>query len=768
MSHMGRFSPVTELAVLCFFLSGALMLGSAAWLGVCAAGLAGRGLLESTLGWLLLALAWIAGAGVVLGFTGGLGRAGFFWLPAGGLVALLWWRQKKSSEDGRQWRAWLAGWGKLLGGGSVEGRVTAGLLLGLLLLAVLAAQAEPVVFDALTYRLSRIGQWLQDGRIAPFATDDPRLNYMPVVPDLVIAWLLGATSEGFHLAPLSQLVGGGLLLGATFGLARLAGLDRRLALGAVALVLGMANVAVQFTTIHSDLFTAGVFAASYVLWHRALLRGEGSWVAGIGIGLAFGSKGTMFYLAPGVALWVGWLAWQHRRDWRALRPTAGAAALAIIVFAGPVHARNLATYGGWFGPREAVVLHHGESLAPAQRWHKLGINLGTSAVQLLDPNSQPFWAQTACRALGRSLLPVLPGEADRDVFAQYPRRAQVEMIMDLREPDADLVSCGVLAVALFLGGMVAAMAGRTRTDAQQILIWGAGTIAYVLTQHALVQWHQWAFRFMVLAAPWLAVVGAWGISRLGRRGQIAAWAVVVISAGQVFATVQGQANQAAWQACARPDRALSHFVYSRWREWAAGFDAPGVPLTVALPINAPLAAFYRQPAGQRVRLAPVPAATISTAEQFLSDKPGWAIVPAGRFMGREGRVQGRVFRYFGQDGRSLYSLAAYRRLQPGEVPAPLLYRALRTGQPARTTDDLFVRSWTGTVRLRLRHQSGPAWKFTILAPDERQEGVLAAGESREVTLRLPVDSAAQVLVDFFATGPAANGSGAAPNVELLP
>ncbi len=765
---MGKLSPVTDPAILCLFLSGAVMAGVGAWLGVCTAGLAGRGLLESTLGWLLLALAWVAGAGVILGLAGVLGAFGFFGLHASTLLLLLAWRRKQLSGDGRQWRAWLAGWWRLVAGGSVDGRIAAGLLCGMLLLAVLAIRAEPVVFDALTYRLSRIGQWLQDGRVAHFATDDPRLNYMPVVPDLVIAWLLGATRAGFHLAPLGQLAGGGLVLGATFGLARLAGLRRLGSWGAVALLLGMANVAVQFTTIHSDLFTAGVFAAAYFLWHRALLRGEGSWVAGIGVGLAWGSKGTLFYLAPGAALWVGWLAWRHRRDWRTLRSTAGAAVFAFVVFAAPGLWRNLETYGGWFGPREAVVLHHGGSLSPVQRLHKLWINLGTSAVQLLDPNSQPIWSQEACRALGRSLLPALPSEADRDVFAQYPRRAQVAMIMDLNEPDADVVNCGLLAVILFVGGMVAAFAGRSRAEgAAQILVWGSGVIAYVLTQHALVQWHQWAFRFAVLAAPWLAVVGAWGVNRLGRRGQIAVWVVAVFSAAQVFVNVQWQANQAAWQATVRPDRALSHFVFSRWREWAAGLDSPGNPLTVALPINAPLAAFYRQPSGQAVRLAPVPGDAVRTAEQFLQGKPGWIIVPAGRFMGFEGRVLGRVYCYFGQDGRSGYSLAAYRRLRPGEEPAPLLYRSLRTTRPDRITDDLLVRGWTGTVILRLHNPSAHPWTFTTRAEGDRQEGVLPGGATRDVAVRAPADSAAQVLVDFLTDEPAAAGS-RAPVVTLAP
>jgi hypothetical protein len=74
----------------------------------------------------------------------------------------------------------------------------------LVVTGLLAALAEPVVYDALTYRLSRIGHWLQEGRVAHFITNDPRQNYMPVVPDLVTAWLVSAFPDGFHGAALAQ------------------------------------------------------------------------------------------------------------------------------------------------------------------------------------------------------------------------------------------------------------------------------------------------------------------------------------------------------------------------------------------------------------------------------------------------------------------------------------------------------------------------------------------------------------------------------------
>jgi hypothetical protein len=732
----------------------------AAWLGVCAAGLDRRGLIESSLGWLLLALAWIAGSGVLLGLGGGLGRSGFLGFHAVGLAGLLLWRRQRWHEDVREWWEWCTAWGRLVRGGTPEGWLTAGLILVMLGLAVLAAQAEPVVFDALTYRLSRIGAWLQDGWIRHYATDDPRLNYMPVAPDVVIAWLLGATSEGFHLAPLAQMAGGLLLLGATFGLARTVGLSRLNALGSVALLLGMANVAVQFTTIQSDLFTAGVFAAGYMLWHRALLRGEGSWVAGVGVALAFGSKGTMFYLAPGAALWVIWLVWQRRDQWRALGSTVAGMAAATLVFVVPGCWRNLVTYGSLFGPREAVVLHHGEFTTPAHAVEKLVRNLGTSAVQLFEPTAQPLWLQGPSRRVGENLTGRFSMEADPYVFIGQPRRDQLERVMQLAEPDADVVTCGLINAALFFGGLLLAAVLRQRAGAGQILVWGAGVIGYLLVQHALLQWHHWAFRFMVLAAPWMAVVGAWGVGCLPGKLRLGAWVLLLVSAVEVFATVQWRTSQAAWQALMHPGRSASFFVYSHWRAWAEQFDQPDEPLRLAFPIDRALASFYRLDSPRPVVLEQLSRMKAATAETAVTAAPGWLVVPLEQFRGHEGRVMGRTGFAFG--------LAAYRALKSGERPQPLLYAHQVIPLDKSLRRELLVRTWSDVpVRLEFFNPGATARPFELRTPTGRLVDVVPAGAHLIVTAPVPADVLAVVTVDFSKPAPEATGQDI-PLVRLVP
>ncbi len=730
---------MNALVLLPVFSADAILVAWTAWIGVCAAGLHRRGLVESSLAWLLLALAWVAASGVLLGLAGGLGRAGFFIMHAAGLAVLLAGR-RSWQEDGRHWVDWLAAWGRLLRGGTVEGRLAGGLIVVLLLLALLSAQAEPIVFDALTYRLSRIGAWLQDGTIRHFATDDPRLNYMPVAPDVVIAWLLGATSAGFYLAPWSQLAGGLLLLGATFGLARTAGLARLNALGAVALALGMANVAVQFTTVQSDLFTAGVFAAGYLLWHRALVRGEGSWVGGVGVALAFGSKGTMFYLAPGAALWVGWLVWLHREKWRALMLAAAGLGVTALILVVPSYWRNQVTYGSLFGPRDAVVLHHGEFASPAHYAEKAARNLGTSAVQLLEPTAQPFWLQDFSRAAGERLTRRMPAEADAYVFIGQSRREQLERVMQLAAPDADVVTCGIIGVGLFLGGLLLAAVVRNRAGAAQILVWGAGVLVYLVVQHALVQWHHWAFRFMVVAAPWVAVTGAWGLGVLPRKLRVAAWVVVLVSAAEVFVMVQARAGQAAWPALTQPGRSASYFYYRNWRTWAGQLDQPDAPLRLAFPIDHALASFFRLDPPRALVIERLSDIRDLTAEAAVGSAPGWLVVPLEQFMGREGRVMGRT---------GLFNLAAYRKLQPGEKPQPLLYgyRARKLGEMLR--DELLLRAWADApVRLEFFNPRSTACRFELRTPTATLTQEVPAGERRVLEVPLRADIAAWVTIEY--------------------
>ncbi|MES1194896.1 MAG: hypothetical protein ABUL65_03305, partial [Opitutus sp.] len=227
-----------SLSLITFLMDVAVVLW-AAWLLVRTLAGDTGGLLERILAWGLAGFILVAGTGVLLGATGGLGQPGFLLVHGAVLAGLVLARKSRRGDDWAALRMLAGDMGRIVRAPGAEGRLAGAMIVLAAGLVAVAAAAHPVVFDALTYRLSRVGQWLQDGRITVIATDDARLNYMPVVPDLVMAWLLTAMPAGYKAAAVAQAVGGILALGATMGLARLTGLGRGAALGAAGLFLGL-------------------------------------------------------------------------------------------------------------------------------------------------------------------------------------------------------------------------------------------------------------------------------------------------------------------------------------------------------------------------------------------------------------------------------------------------------------------------------------------------------------------------------------------------
>jgi hypothetical protein len=760
-------APMPGFLVTLVFVGDALCVAALAALIVGYAGLHRHGFLEASLSWLLLVLSLVIVPGVILGECGWLGRAGFCIVHGIGLVVAGAFFPKKNT--GRMAvRNWFSsGWSELRQH-KQDIWILSGFIVLFGFLAWLSARADPVVYDSLTYRLSRIGQWLQDGRVRHFQTDDPRMNYMPVAPDLFVAWLLGATVEGFKGAAISQMMGGVFLLIATAGLARTIGLGRWQAWAAVVMVLGMGNVAAQFTAVQSDLFTAGIFAAGYLLFHRAIIRNQYSWLAGVGFGLAWGSKGTLFYLAPGVLLWLTWLGWRHWERRKQMLFAALFGLLTVSLCSVPGYIRNFSLYDSLFGPAEAVHLHHGGPLTVSSHIEKLIMNLETSAIQLCDPTAQPLWLQDISKKAGLFLARFEPAKDDRFLFLHTAtRRDLIEYVIAQTEPDADVVSCGLIAALLFsVGAVVGSFYFRSREDAKQILVWSLGVVVYLLVQHALVQWHQWAFRFMVLVAPWMAVIGVWGVAHLPRKIQLGLWVMIVASQLQVFIAIQCLTNQDAWQAVSRPDRALGHFVYSHWRQWAHQLDDTDKPLRLAFPINHIISAFYRMYPERKVRLEKFSELNTATAEKAVEENDDWLLVPINRFKGREGRVYGRTWLFNGE-ADALYGVAAFRKLAATESPIPLVYRSTRIRTSNGFERHLTIKGWSTPLKVRVTNNAAHAWRVVARAGSNVQEGSVPVRGSLVLALPINVQEMNDLTVQFEGLSLDSNEMDF-PGIELLP
>lgn len=691
-------------------------------------------------------MALIVGTGVILGITGGFGQIGFLVSHVVVLCFLVVVRWRVLPRDSSAFRLAAQQARTFFQTPGTDRILGAALLAILTALTVTAAFAESGVVDAVTYHLPRIGHWLQDGRIQILATTEARINFVAVLPEIMMAWLLGATREGFHFVIMAQAIGGIMTVGATVGLARESGLGRGPALLAGGLLLGMANVVAQFTEPQTDLFTTGVFSVSFYLWVIALRRSESSVPGAMGAGLALGAKGTLFYLAPGALLWVGWLALHHPLSWPHWRRTLVAAVFGFGLFALPGFVRNWRAYGNAFGPEaEVKIVHQGFDSVSGQL-HKLYWNFTSYLAQNFDPPSQPHGLRIVSRKIGESMVRFLP-ESDPYTMHGSDRRKALTGILKGGNPNSDMIASGIVPLLLFLLGTLLALARWRLQTARLVLVWSGGVVVFLLFFSVMQQWHPFAYRYFVLVSPWVAITGAWGIEQLGRRFRPVVWTLVMLATVDVAWWITTRADQSGWKTVAQPNHVPGYYLSNLWREWSQQLDHTGEPFRLVLPARQPIDAFYRQWPPREVIFKPDPGDSVTTAEDFVRGETGWVIVPAFRFLGHEGNVAGSTVLIESDEGS--YSLAAYRPLQAGEKPQALIYRLRSTPTKTSITYDVLVRTVPDQlIRVTLANPANSAYEYIWRTSLAEGKGVIAAAGTLSMEPPLPSDGVGKVTVVF--------------------
>lgn len=757
---------VTDLLRLGRFLTDATATALAAWFLTCATSHASHRVLEAALAWSWCFLALIVGAGIVLGELGGFSAGGFLGIHVAVLAALVVARRHRLREDFAALQRLSGEARTFLNRPSPERNATLALVFVLAALTGIAALAETVVDDSLSYHLPRLAHWLQDQRIRILDTTDLRLNFVAFLPEVVAAWILGATSTGFPLLVLLQAFTGIMAVGATIGLARQSGLSRITALLAGAMLLGMGNVIAQFTAAQTDLFTIGLFATAFYLWVTALKRGHVSTLGVLGAGLALGAKGTVFYFGPTAILWVLWLGWQHRLPWKQWRRTLLIALAGILFFAGPLFIRNARAYGDPLGPSEWVKKHHAGFDSIPGLWQKLRDNLTASLAQNFEPNSQPWGLRTFGREVGTALANTLP-EQDPYTLDNISRRHTLQQaVLDRTTPDADVTSYGFITLVLFGGSFLVAVATPGRAASRMVLGWGGGVIVFFVFFYGMHQWHPFAFRYLLLAAPWIAIVSATGIARLPRSLSVIVGSTTLVAAASVAWFITFNTHQAGWRSVVQPERSFSYAVASSWRHFTENLDRTSEPLRIALPDAGPIAGFYRQQPARTVEFVPGAGAEAKTAAELVGDLPGWVIVPASRFPGREGNVMAQTFLFLGNPVHPA-SLAAYRRINASDTPQPVLYRNVpRRTTPTQLQHDILIRAWrSGPVRLQLMNPAAAPLRYIIASPTGEIEGRIPAEEIHLAEITLPAETLTAVTITFVALDGAIQDA-ARPSVRL--
>ncbi len=461
----------------------------------------------------------------------------------------------------------------------------------------------PTVHDALSYRLSRIGHWLQEGSIRHFITNEDRQSYHAINASLSMLWFTAPFPHGYPLVKVPQFAGGILTLLSTLGIARLCGFNRYCQWGTLALLISMPSWTVQWMTGHSDLITAGFMSAGLYFLLLCFQTRRFFVPAWCGIALAVGAKGTVFYWGPGLVAMVGLWAVLHPANRAFWIRHCRAAIPCLVLLAFPRYVENTFHYGNPFAPKDTITSHHGSGDS-SRLGEKVGLNTLSTMIQVLEPVSNPFPLNRAVNPVWRRLVAGLP---DTDPYSNtaLPRKPALEHFGNLSIKNADTLSSGLTVVAMaLLGGVIALIRVVKHRDrnAQLWTSFAVGIGGYLFFFSALFNWWPTSFRYFNLLAPWAAVLGMVPFHFLPKQrlriGCSMLWILASISAWDGYF----HTFNSGWKTMDSNREPQDYLkVFKLQRQMIDQFPE-GSRIGVALPWNQVLAGFYRNRTKVKIQL----------------------------------------------------------------------------------------------------------------------------------------------------------------------
>jgi 4-amino-4-deoxy-L-arabinose transferase-like glycosyltransferase len=256
--------------------------------------------------------------------------------------------------------------------------------------AILVIIVPPNTYDALTTHLARVRFWIQFGNLLPWhATYLPQVIY-PVNAQAQYLWmiLLGGSDRFVGGVQYMAWLAGFI---AIIGIARLLGWQKKQAIFAALIWSTFPQVIMQSTSTQNDLTAAAYFCCGlYFLFHGLKSLDIKSLIfSGIGIALALGTKQTIAFLLPGLAvailvfLLLGKVSQRkHILFW------AGGLTAAILCIGSYIYIQNFIIYRDFFGPPNTTSYMYSQS---AKRGGLQGIFINSIrfAYQAIDPSGLP-------------------------------------------------------------------------------------------------------------------------------------------------------------------------------------------------------------------------------------------------------------------------------------------------------------------------------------------------------------------------------------------
>jgi len=237
--------------------------------------------------------------------------------------------------------------------------------------------------DSMVYHLGKVGFWLQYGSMHGWDTPVAMLTATPPNSELGMWWVLLLTGNA-NLTGFVQWMSVLAAMPAIYGFARMWGARRSLAVCAPLVWACLPENVLQSTTTQNDLTVTAAFVSAIYLFCLGMKAQRRRYLllSGLALGLAIGTKATVCFALPGLALGCLFLLWRHRAPaFKLLLQWALWCVVGFLILGSYVYIQNLVIHGGLFGP-ESLSSSHAESHASLPG--RLATHLTLYGVQAFD------------------------------------------------------------------------------------------------------------------------------------------------------------------------------------------------------------------------------------------------------------------------------------------------------------------------------------------------------------------------------------------------
>lgn len=421
-------------------------------------------------------------------------------------------------------------WPRLIKTSSGLWSLAAGISLAFLVNAALILLVPQNNNDSMATHLARVGYWLQHGSFEPWATPSIKQIIFPFNAQVQFLWTILFT-KGTHFAGFVQWAAALTSMVAIAGIARILGSSRQQALFSALIWGTLPLILLESTTTQNDLvLTALVLIAIYFLYVGLKSSQDRTLVlSGMALGLAIGTKQTVFFILPGLGLFLltQIKCWQNmlKRIFRwGLYTFASFALLGAYVYT-----MNFINYANPFGPTDLV--NDIVGLQDAHLYNDLILKPARWLYQFADPvGIPPFFAELFVRLkalIAAKLFSVfhIPVESGAGIHLYPKNQFDLHGLPLVQEDEAWFGPLGFFFLLPVIGWQTIIAIKQKSHYKLGLTILAASLVVGIMFLKG--NWTPYQGRYMILAvsctAPLVATV--WGNNRIQK---IINWLIICI------------------------------------------------------------------------------------------------------------------------------------------------------------------------------------------------------------------------------------------------